>query len=460
MAQNHPRVEASVEIDNERGHVPEARLPKGLHNNFIFDFFNAVMFQSFGPPVILFIRQSGASAFIVGSLSAIPLLLMPLSLSASQLVEQVGYRRTAITSWTLRWAGSSFLILLALVSWPGLEPFRVTLVLVIIFLFHLFRNFGVSAYFPWISLIVPASRRGLYLSRSTVFANLGGVLAFLVIGLMLGNSPALSDFAPVFALGALGGLGSTIFLMRIKPPPLQPKKSPDPDLAAKARISFKQGLRNAFATPGFKSFLVVQTFYGIAFFAIPSLSLIYLREKAGIPPGTILFFSMAGVVGATISSLFWGNWIDRRGIYSLQLLAFLGLCINSIFWFSIGLFGANEINLLVAAVVTFFSAVWVSALNMSQTHSVMALAPVGGRVLFQNISTLMTLLSQALAPMLWGILLDNLDHNKFVLYLGGLEVSPYRAFFVASLIFGLIGAVFLLRLNRMKSELPLEDVNM
>jgi len=80
--------------------VPSNRLPPGVYNNFSFEFFNAVMFQCFGTPVILFIRQSGASAFLVGSLSAFPLLLMPLILVTSPSVEKFGYRRTSIICWT------------------------------------------------------------------------------------------------------------------------------------------------------------------------------------------------------------------------------------------------------------------------------------------------------------------------------------------------------------------------
>src|SRR5438477_331614 len=82
---------------------PEARLPKGVYNNFAFEFTNAIMWQSFGSPVILFIRQSGASVFVVGALSAIQFFLMPLTLFFSDSVERLGYRRTALTCWTLRW---------------------------------------------------------------------------------------------------------------------------------------------------------------------------------------------------------------------------------------------------------------------------------------------------------------------------------------------------------------------
>jgi MFS family permease len=429
--------------------VENNRLPPGIYNNFSYEFFNAVMFQCFGTAVILFIRQSGASAFLVGSLSAFPLLLMPIILFASQFVEKVGYRRIALTCWTLRWVVCSFLIWIALLDFPGFGAWRVPLVLLVIFLFHLLRNLGISASNPWLTAIIPTGRRGLYLSRAQLFSNLGSVGALLIIGLILGNSPTLSQFAPVFVIGAIGGLVSSFFMSRIQPPP----KPARPKTSQKGpQRTFWAGFKRCFAQPGFISFVIIQSFYGLAFVSIPSLSLIYLREKVGISPSIISFFSTAGVAGATVAALFWGRWIDRRGITSLQLLAFVGLCFNSVLWFTIGLFGANEANIAMAALVSFLSAVWISALNMSQTHSIMAMAPVEDRVLFQNVAVLMTYLTQALAPMLWGIMLDTLDHNAFSVKLGGLDIGAYRVFFLASLILGLIGATFLLRRNRLNRQ--------
>ncbi len=428
--------------------VRNDRLPPGVYNNFTFEFFNAVMYQCFATPVILFIRQNGASAFLVGSLSAFPLLLMPLILIASQFVERKGYRRIALICWTLRWVACSFLIWIALLDFPGFGALRVPLVMFVIFLFHLLRNLGVSASNPWITSIIPPGRRGLYLSRTQLFANLGSVGIFLIIGLILGNSPTLSQFALVFVMGTLGGLLSSVFMSRMQPPPARPVKLKTG--AQAPRRTFWEGFRRCFAQPGFISFVMIQSFYGLAFVSIPSLSLIYLREKVGISPSIISYFSTAGVAGATIAALFWGRWIDRRGITSLQLLAFTGLCFNSVLWFAIGLFGANEANIAMAALVTFLSAVWISALNMSQTHSIMAMAPVEDRVLFQNVAVLMTYLTQAMAPMLWGIMLDTLDHNAFSFKLGGLDVGPYRMFYLASLILGLIGATFLMRRTRLR----------
>lgn len=438
-----PQVEAPPEAAQT---LIEEKLPGGIYNNFFFETCNAIMWQSFGSPVILFIRQSGASAFIVGSLSAIPLLLMPLTLASSQLVERWGYRRTAIISWTARWMFCSILILVALLDFPGFGGWRVPLVLLIIFMFHLTRNFGLSANIPWLTSIIPASRRGLYLSRTTLFANFGSIGAYLIIGAILGSNPSLAQFAPVFLLGALGGLGSSIFMSRIQPPP--PRVSTTRRWSAgQPRQSFWAGVKKCFARPGFKTFVVIQSFYGLAFISIPPLSLIYLREKVGISPGTIIYFSTAGVIGATLTALLWGRWIDRRGTNSLQLLAFAGMCLNSLLWFCIGLLGSDTANIALAAVVSLLSSVWIGALNMSQTHSIMMLAPRDDIVMFQNIATLMTQLTQALAPMLWGILLDIMDHNQVMLKFGGLEIGSYRLFFVASLLFGLVGVAFLGRLT-------------
>lgn len=445
---------AAIVLPPANDPAPNKRLPKGVYNNFGFEFFNAIMWQSFGSPVILFARQSGASAFIIGAISAIQLILMPLTLATSRVVERLGYRRVALVCWTLRWMLCGALIPIALLDFPGFEAWRVPLVLAVIFSFHLMRNFGVSANIPWITSIIPAGIRGLYLSRVTMFANIAGIITFLSVGTILGKNPPLSQFAWVFGLGVFGGAFSSIFMSRIQPPPktvhqVSPKDKP--------RQTFWAGFKKCFRQPGFKTFVAIQSFYGVAFFGIPSLSLIYLREKVGISPDIILYFSTAGIIGATVAVVFWGRWIDRRGITSLQLLAFSGLCINSALWFATGLLGAYALNLALAALVSFLSSIWISALTMSQTHAIMTLAPDDDRVLFQNIATFMTYCTQSLAPMLWGILIDSLEHNNFKFELGGAEGGAFRLFFLATLVIGLCGVVFLAILTR--RELRKERAN-
>ncbi len=416
------------------------------------------MWQSFGSPVTLFIRQCGASAFVVGSLSAIPLLLMPITLASAGLVERVGYRRMAIACWTARWIVCSTLIWVALLDFPGFAGWRVPLILIVVLLFHLLRNFGISANTPWTTAIIPPARRGLFLSRATLCANLGGVGAFLTIGTLLGSNPTLAQFAPVFVLGVIGGLGSTIFMARIAPPP--PRSATRPLAAQVPSSKFLAGFKRCFARPGFVNFVVIQSFYGLAFISIPSLGLIYLREQVGIAPNSIIYFQMTGVVGAVLTSLYWGRWIDRRGTNSLQLVAFGGLCFNSLLWFSTGAAEPGLAQLILVGAVTLFSSVWIGALNMSQTHSIMMLAPEDDRVMFQNIAILMTQLSQALAPMIWGILIDLMYHSQFSLKILGFELGAYRVFFLASLFIGLIGVGFLSRvlLKSRKANLSPETI--
>ena len=416
-------------------------LPRGVYNNFFFEFFNAVFWQSLGSPMVLFIRQSGGSAFAVGLISALPLILMPVTLASARFVERFGYRRTAITFWTLRWILSSSVILIALVNIPGFDNLRAGLALVILGIYHLCRNFGISGWLPWLTLIVSREKRGLYLSRATLFSNLGSVLTFLLVGAILGPNPALATFAIVFGLGTLGGFISSFFMIRIAKIPPETTTT----TAKGLRVSFWQSMKGCFAQPGFKSFVTVQSFYGVAFFGIPSLSLIYLREKVGINPSLILYFSTAGVVGASIASVVWGRWIDRRqSVMSLQLLAFSGLCFNSFLWLLLQVIPAG-FNYLMAAALLFLSAIWIAALNMSQTHSIMTLAPEQDRVMFPNIATFITYISQALAPMLWGLLLDYLDHNAVELDIGLLKLSAYQIFFAATLVIGIGGVAIVAR---------------
>jgi MFS family permease len=416
-------------------------LPHWVYNNFSFELFNAIFWQSFGSPLLLFIRQSGASAVLIGLTSALPLLLMPVTLSMARQVEKLGYRRTALLFWTGRWLFSSSMILIALVNLPLPEGWRVAAAFIVLILYHFNRNLGMSGWMPWLTTIIPLERRGLFLSRTTLFSNFGSIGAYLIIGMILGSHPALSTFAWVFAFGTVGGIMSTLFMLRVKAPTASQVRNNQ----AETRLGLRKSLGFCFAQRGFKNFLIVQTFYGVAFFGIPSLSLIYLREKVGLGPDLILLFSTAGVIGAALTSVLWGGWIDRRqDVDSLQLLAFGGLCLNSVLWLLLQAVPTG-LTYVLAAVLLFGNSIWIGALNMSQSHSIMSLAPVERRVLFQNVATFLTYCSQALAPVLWGLMLDWLDHQHFELNLGFYKLAAYQVFFLATLLVGLLGVAYIYR---------------
>ncbi len=422
------------------GRIPRASgMPHGIYNNFGFEFFNAVFYQSLATPLLLFIRHSGGSAFMIGLTSAIPLLVMPLVLSVSRLIEKFGYRRSALTFWALRWVFSASLILIALVKLPGEGTWRAWAALGVLVFYHLFRNLGFSGYIPWLSSIVSARSRGLFLSRTTLFANLGGIFTFLVVGALLGNSPEDGQFGQVFIFATLGGLLSTFFMARIAPAPSLEKGASQTGPPK----NFFQRVKYCFTRPGFTTFLAIQTFYGWAFFGIPSLSLIYLREKLEINPNLILYFSTAGIIGVTGAAILWGRLIDRyHSALPLQLLAFCGLSFNSFLWLLLKILPPGMAVWLVPLPM-FLGAAWISALNMSQTTGIMALAPEEDRVFFQNIANFSIYSSQALAPAFWGFALDFMGQRQFKLDFTFYELGPYQIFFGTSLITGLIGAYYI-----------------
>lgn len=431
----------ATENKSTKGESPERGLPKTFYNNFAFEFFNAIFWQSLGTPLLLFIRQSGGSATIIGFTSALPLILMPLTIAASPLVERLGYRKVAFSCWTARWMVCSTLIVLALIPDPTFDGWRVGLALFILVLYHLTRNFGVSAFNPWITAIVPMRLRGLYLGRVSLFANLSSVLTYLSVGLILGNNPTLGSYAVVFTIAIIGGLVSSIFMSRITPPPRKTVFSASSNVPKR---NFWQSVKRCFAQSGFKTFVIIQTFYGIAFFGVPSLSLIFMREKLGISPSFIMYFTMAGIIVTALVANVWGSWIDRyQSTMPVQTVAFGGLCVNSLLWLTL-----SELPPVLAIItnimVMCLSATWISALNLSQTHSIMALAPEDDRVMFQNVALFITYGSQALAPTIWGFILDWLQ--KFNLPIGFYDVGNYQVFYFSSFLIGLIGFSFLFRI--------------
>ena len=79
------------------------KMPAGIGNAYLFQVFNTISFVLvLGMPMVLFFKNLGVSAAVLGIVLALPALLNILQLPAAPLVEKVGYRAFVLRGWTLR----------------------------------------------------------------------------------------------------------------------------------------------------------------------------------------------------------------------------------------------------------------------------------------------------------------------------------------------------------------------
>src|SRR5215470_6692601 len=155
--------------------------PPGLQNAFLFAAFNALSFQIvLSSPMVLYAKTLGASATVLGIIAGMMPLLVIFQIPAANYIERVGFKRFVYAGWGTRVA---FIFAMALVPLAGgfLDAKnRLALMMMLLFCFNLSRGISSCAWLPWITALVPANRRGKYLSTDAAVQNFCSFITFLL----------------------------------------------------------------------------------------------------------------------------------------------------------------------------------------------------------------------------------------------------------------------------------------
>src|SRR6266850_4498373 len=101
------------QIDVLREPTENASFPVGLHNAFLFSFFNALSYQIvLTSPMVLYARTLGASATVLGIVAGMMPLLVIFQIPAASYIPRVGFKRFVYAGWGTR---VTFIFAMALV---------------------------------------------------------------------------------------------------------------------------------------------------------------------------------------------------------------------------------------------------------------------------------------------------------------------------------------------------------
>src|SRR5213593_3141048 len=87
-------------LDKEVG---EISFPAGLHNAFLFSFFNALSYQIvLSSPMVLYAKSLGASATVLGVIAGMMPLLVIFQIPAASYIARIGFKRFVYAGWGTR----------------------------------------------------------------------------------------------------------------------------------------------------------------------------------------------------------------------------------------------------------------------------------------------------------------------------------------------------------------------
>ena len=405
-------------------------LPSRIHNAYLFQAFNAVSWQiCLGAPLILFARELGASAVVLGLLAGLAPLTSVLQLLVAPHGERIGYRKLMVSGWSARVMMLIFLALLPLATYFWKPAIIIGLLIAVMTAFTALRGVATCAWMPWITALVPRSVRGLYLSRDRTFIGVASVAALAVSGMFLFDHDNMWSFSIVFGLSFLGGAVSLYFLNRIPEP-----ETTNRAVAPLARLRWRDLLRDG----AFVRLLSFAAVVQLCVLSTATFITIFVREEVKLQDGAILWITAGAALVGIFGLRLLRSHIDGMGSRPFLGVVFLWWSVYYLAWFLLAahlLDGAQILAPMLMLAAGFFASIYELSLTRLMMNTV---GDRPGTTQYFALQSVIVSLLAGLSPIMWGWMLDNLDNVRVVV--GGLTLDSYAIFFGVQWL--LLGVVF------------------
>src|SRR5262245_3772493 len=303
-----------------------AVFPKGLDNAFLFSAFNALSFQIvLGSSMVLYAKTLQASATVLGIIAGMMPLLVIFQIPAANYIDRIGYKRFVYGGWGIRVTFIFFMALVPLTSGFLNNVSQLSLMLALLFAFNLSRGISSSAWLPWITLLVPPTMRGRYVSLDAACVQFGSFVTTIIAALCLGREPASWQFAAIFGFSGLMGAASLSFLKRI----------PDVPIPQQSRTSsLPVPYRTMIAFPPFRKLLWEVFGWALAYGGMTTFTVAFLKTETHLSESAILLLTSTSFLGG-LGSLWLATRLDRFGSKPILLFCFGLWVLNLIGWASV-----------------------------------------------------------------------------------------------------------------------------
>ena len=414
--------------------------PKGVNYLFAFFFFNFLScMMVMDSPVILYAESLGASATVIGLIQGITPLMVVFQIPAADHVGRVGYKRFITTGWTLRLVFVLPLIAVPLLSSVLNPQSQLALVIGALIGFNLVRGIASTAWFPWITGIIPEKIRGRYLAVETASNNIGSLVALLLAAWYLGSTTGNNRFAVMFAFSLVMGAVSLWFIYRV------------PDAAVtEENVSEKQPVswREIWQHTSFRKLLWVAFTWAVLMGGLMGFIVKFLKGPAGWPDDQVLLASAIKFIGGLSSLWFLHSRLDRVGSRPLMFVS-LGIWIAILLTWTSMAGGKAAVSFPLVCGVYLVSGFAFCTFYMCLNKLAMSTVPELGKSHFFALFSVVGSLAVGIFPILWGVMIDALESTRIDWL--GLQWNQFSIYFAGLLGVLLVLTVLVARLNEEKA---------
>ncbi|MGE5465688.1 MAG: MFS transporter [Methanocella sp.] len=278
-----------------------------------------------GVILVGFALALGADSFVIGVLSALPLIAQAFQLPAIALVEWLQRRKTiAVLAVT---TARILILALALLPFLGATSSRLAFLVVTQFAITFFGAVTGCALNSWLHQLLPREGLGEFFSRRLFWATVVSCSGTLVAGVIVDHAPLdyLQAYSIVFAAAGLAGFVSSWYLAQV-PEPRMVRAGPPESMFTKIRAPFTDR--------AFRRLLVFMGSWNIASnIAAPFVS-VYLMKQLGYPLSTVTTLWVASQIANALTLYAWGRVSDRmsnKAILAVALPAYFTAMLALIF---------------------------------------------------------------------------------------------------------------------------------
>jgi MFS family permease len=293
----------------------------------VYNFFNVLNAVSWnllvGIIITLFALRLDASSTYIGLMSSafyIALFLLPLG-------KLLAKRFSIIGIFSFTWIMRSICMILAaaapFVDYAGHRNIALLLVIIGVFLFHLFRGVGMIGNNPVLSLLASGPDRGSYMTQIQIINSAIGMFGSFLIAMVLGMEPPIFVFSILLAIGVITGVISGYVIRKVPEPSIQQEAN---DGLKKEKIKFTDIFKDAFSNDHLRNFLIIFFLVILVSGVTRTFVIVYAREVFGHNDGLISLYSVFGGLGYLMVGLIVKFLVDRVGAKPLFLVCvILGL---------------------------------------------------------------------------------------------------------------------------------------
>lgn len=258
-----------------------------------------------GSVFLLFLDELGLPKNQIGVILSLFPFCGLLALGFAPAAKRCGWKRVFLLCYGTRKFVMALLLLLPWIMTTYGNRIALAFLFTVIITFSLLRALAETAGLPWTQEFTPKRLWGRIGGINTVLCTLATGVSLWLAGKIIGHGVGLTRFQVLIGAGCVIGLLGVILMVKV--PGGQPRT--DTKVSSKHGENMLQALRNR----NFVSFLGGSGCVMIGNMLFISFLPLYVKDRMGVAPGTVVMLDIMVMVGGALSGLLLGWAADRVG---------------------------------------------------------------------------------------------------------------------------------------------------